>query len=192
MGNTNEQLGGIELMSTEILDALKYGIEFIAKNNPNVRYNQRILMELLDKVLSNSEGIGNPTNYAFFTGKNWAIDQLRLVEKQERMRQSESEASRKEIDAIIAGVRREIAIQEISAQTTRLINDNSVTPTQESQLRYLLISLNSGYDAADAAFPDVKRDARYQWRRRAKTLLLQQSITENLRDFLEDANNFYN
>jgi len=186
MGKTNEQLGDIESMRTEILDALQGGIEFFATKKPNVRYNQNILMELLDKILSKAINMHNPTGYAYIVGKNWAIEQLRLVEKQERIKQREATESREEIDAIIARVRIEIAAQEISAITTRLINDNIITATQVHQLRYLAISLNSGYDAADAAFPDVKTNARHQWRKRARTLLLKQPITENLRNLLED------
>lgn len=186
MGNANKQPRDIETTRPEILDALKKGIEFFATTNPNIRYNQTILTKLIDRILSKDGEITNPTGYAFLAGKHWAISQIHAAERQERIRQNEIEAIKKEIDTIVAGVRLEIAIQEISALTTRLKNENKLTDTQENQLKYLLISLNSGYDAADAAFPDVKRDARYQWRKRARTLLLQQYITQNLRDLLEN------
>ncbi|MFC1599785.1 hypothetical protein ACFL3T_02035 [Patescibacteria group bacterium] len=186
---TETQDESSDLRKKLLITCIQQGIEEIAINYPQITYNMNTLEVLYKKILIVSGGeMDNPKGYAYRTWKYWAIDQIKKKEAQARREEREKEKLKADIDEIVAETKRKIAKQELTVVVNGLIESGDFRETQVKQLRCFLLSFTVGYSAAMTEFPEASKDLIAQWRKRAKDIILQQPITDNLNWYLDHHN----
>ena len=144
-----------------------------------VEVNEGTVEKLIAKVIAAKPK--NPKNFAFFVGKNYAIDQTRRIDVQRRaeisrvaaIRRAEREAPRLAAEAARAAAILQACKTELSAIVDRLAR-GPLKGRQLHQLHVLRLAFVHGEsDAAIAArLPWTTPEQRWQWKTRALRLVL--------------------